>query len=143
MQHVVAAACFCPLQFMLTDEAKRLLFSPNAGGSSENSEAVSAEVLQVRPAFNGLRRLSHMQLTPAALVAFMLQICLGARLLYTETEVQYECHSSIMDYVSEIGGMKVRGCGTQASARDPHLRGVLTPAVSGARPRACHRWACP
>ncbi len=37
-----------PLQYMLTDAAKRLLFSPNAGGSSENSEAVSAEVLEVR-----------------------------------------------------------------------------------------------
>ena len=100
-----------PLQYMLTDAAKRLLFSPNAGGSSENSEAVSAEVLEVRVSVwlscVCLCVLGVSSATPNQL-ARRRQICLGAHLLYTETEVVYDAHSSIMDYVSIVGDIRVR-----------------------------------
>lgn len=65
---------------MLTEGAQRLLTVPNAGGSSELSEAFAFEVLAR---------------------------CEGAALLATEEEVEYDVYGAKTDFLAEIDGLPI------------------------------------
>jgi len=66
----------------MSKEARKLLLSPNAGGSSEWSEAVSFELLRV---------------------------LLGVDLLHTEMELEYTPGSKITDYSIRLFGQTIIG----------------------------------
>jgi len=69
-------------QLNMSKEARKLLLSPNAGGSSEWSEAVSFELLRV---------------------------LLGVDLLHTEMELEYTPGSKITDYSIRLFGQTIIG----------------------------------
>jgi hypothetical protein len=89
------------LRMALTADARSVLSAENAGGASENSEALSVELLRVYQ---------------------------GVRLWAGEMGVAYECHSPIIDY---IGAYQLKGrgpLGGGAGARSEPPTAAPTPA---------------